>query len=82
MKKYAKVVIVPCKLDTKGKIIADHTQRAPYGYHHVLGVYSDSSAWVLATIDLSVPAEKLNEVVKSIVGELPIEVEPEYYAKR
>ncbi len=83
MRNYIKVVIVPVKLDEEEKVVTDETQRPPYGYHHVCGVYADTSSWLIATIHSSVvKPDKLNEVVAVMVGDLPIEVDPEYYSKQ
>ncbi len=82
MQQFAKAVIVPAKLDGNGMVVADDSQRGPYGYHHVCGVGPGARELLLATVWHSIPVDTLNEAVRVMVGALPVEVDADYYRKQ
>lgn len=71
MMDYTKVVVVPVKYDRTGKVLGT-------GYHNIYGVYPDTSSWLIATIDNSIPIVRIGEIVKLLVGDLPFEIDPEH----
>lgn len=75
-----KYVLVPCRMDDKGK--AEATGRPPYGYYHdILKVYADGSWCIVATVDVSEGGDKIAAVAQILAGELPVEIDREFYEK-
>jgi len=81
MNKFKKLVIVPCRTDVNtSQAVIDDNSRPPYGYHHVICIFSDDSEYLVATIDCSFGVEQVKGIVSVInTDDVPVEVDPLYY---
>lgn len=82
MKKVKEFVIVFCQTGSEGGYVVDHERtRPPYGYHHILRVYSDGSYWLVATVTSSVSHKTTRKIAKALASGLKVEVEADFYKK-
>jgi|JI10StandDraft_1071094.scaffolds.fasta_scaffold1088145_2 hypothetical protein len=75
-----KIVVIMCQLDENGKVISN-SNPAPYGYHHIQKVYDDNSFWMIGTISSEIAEEKVSAIAKLIAGDLPVEIDADFYTK-
>lgn len=80
---FEKIVVCPAPTDENGRIVVNKFAPPPHGHHHILGVYPDGRAWLLATIDVSIDPVKAVESAKHFYENMPsVEIDPEYYKKQ
>lgn len=80
--KVKKYVVIFCEKDDKGKFITrNFPNRLPYGYHHIVGVYSKDYYRLVATIYAGKNEAEVLIIAKVLAGDLPIEIESNFYLR-